>query len=102
MAEHIDLGRVRGTDGASAYQMALEEGYSGSEKEFYAVLASLENAPYLSCGGGTMTGTLNMGGGKITMVSDPAEDTDAATKGYVDGLVGAIGTALDAVNGEVI
>lgn len=35
----------------------------------------------------TMTGALNMGSHKITSVTDPTSDQDAATKKYVDGAV---------------
>lgn len=45
---------------------------------------------------------LNMGTHKLTNLATPTADTDAATKAYVDGLVGNIGTTLDAINGEVI
>ena len=34
--------------------------------------------------GGTMTGSLDMGSNKITNLSAPVDDTDAATKKYVD------------------
>lgn len=39
----------------------------------------------LPTSGGTMTGNLSMGGNALTNVKAPASDTDAATKGYVDG-----------------
>lgn len=34
--------------------------------------------------GGTMTGDIDLGGNALTNVKSPAEDADAATKGYVD------------------
>lgn len=39
---------------------------------------------YLALAGGTMTGALNMSSHKITSVTDPTSDQDAATKKYVD------------------
>lgn len=48
-----------GLPGKSAYQSAVEEGYTGTELEFYAALATLENAPFLPLSGGTMTGNLD-------------------------------------------
>lgn len=39
----------------------------------------------LPISGGTMTGAINMGGQSISGLNDPTEDTQAATKGYVDG-----------------
>jgi hypothetical protein len=41
-------------------------------------------ATKLNVGGGTMSGTLNMGNNKITNVATPASGTDAANKSYVD------------------
>lgn len=101
----VSLGKVKGdngADGKSPYQVAVEEGYNGTEAEFYAALVSLQNAPFLPTSGGTMSGPLNMGGQKITMIPDPESSTDAATMGYVDGLVGSINSTLDAINGEVV
>lgn len=37
--------------------------------------------------GGTMTGSINMGGKAITNLPDPTADTDAATKGYLESYV---------------
>lgn len=48
-----------GTDGKSAYQSAVEEGYTGTELEFYAALVTLEDAPFLPLSGGKMTGNLD-------------------------------------------
>lgn len=47
-------------------------------------------ANYLPLAGGTMSGDVDMGGQTITGLADPANSSDAATKGYVDALtVGA-------------
>ena len=47
-------------------------------------------ADYLELAGGTMSGDIAMGGNSITGLADPTDDSDAATKGYVDTLtVGA-------------
>lgn len=39
---------------------------------------------YLSLSGGTMAGTINMNNNKITNLSEPTSNQDAATKAYVD------------------
>lgn len=54
-------------DGESAYQSAVEAGYTGTEAEFYAALVTLQNAPFLPLSGGVMTGTVeaNTVGGVI-------------------------------------
>jgi len=46
----------------------------------------------------TMGGTIDMDGDKILNVGTPAADTDAANKGYVDGVVDAAPGALDTLN----
>lgn len=65
MANSIDVGIVKGIDGKSPYQVAVEEGYTGTEAEFYAALVSLQNAPFLPSNGGQMSGPLDMGGYRI-------------------------------------
>ena len=106
MAEkELRLGYVRGRDGIdgkSAYQAAVEEGYTGTEEQLYAALASLNGAPFLPTAGGTITGPLNMSGQKISFLGAPEAPADAVNKGYVDDTVGNINTILDTINGEVI
>jgi len=41
----VDLGRVVGIDGKSAYQTAVEGGYTGTEEEFAEFLASRQKLP---------------------------------------------------------
>lgn len=41
MANKLNLGRVKGTDGKSAYQAAVEGGYTGSESEFNSALSDV-------------------------------------------------------------
>lgn len=103
MAEkELRLGYVRGRDGKSPYEAAVEEGYTGTEAEFYAALVSLQNAPFLPLSGGTITGPLNMSGQKISFLGAPEAPADAVNKGYVDDTVGNINTILDTINGEVV
>lgn len=45
----------------------------------------------LPLAGGTMQGTINMNGNKITNLVTPTADSDAATKSYVDNLVSSSG-----------
>lgn len=47
-----------GSPGKSAYQSAVDAGYTGTEEEFYAALVTLKNAPFLPLSGGTLTGNL--------------------------------------------
>lgn len=52
----------------------------------------------LPISGGTMSGNINMGNNKITIVGNPTNDTDAANKQYVDAVADSIlpeVTALD-------
>lgn len=48
----------------------------------------LKDSTKLPLSGGTMTGAINMGSQKITSLATPTENTDAATKGYVDSIAG--------------
>ena len=124
MASELNLGRVKGTDGTpgtpgkdgkSAYQAAVEKGYTGTEEEFNTALAGMQNAPFLTPAGGDITDinvtgslttdgdiTVNLNGCRVQGVNTPTAATDAANKGYVDDLVGSINSLLDAINGEVV
>lgn len=130
MASELNLGRVKGMDGAtgpagpagqdgadgkSAYQAAVEKGYTGTEEEFNAALAGMQNAPFLPQSGGdvaavNITGslttdgniTVDLNGCRVQGVNGPASGTDAVNRQYVDGLVGNINSLLDAINGEVV
>ena len=44
----------------AAYEKAKEQGYTGTEAEFYAALVSLQNAPFLPLSGGTLQGTVKV------------------------------------------
>ena len=48
----------KGDTGKSAFQSAVEYGYTGSEAEFYAALVSLKDAPFLPLSGGELSGNL--------------------------------------------
>ena len=50
-----------GANGKSAYQAAVDAGYTGTEEQLSAALAALQNGPFLPTAGGTMTGNINMG-----------------------------------------
>ena len=105
MAEkELRLGYVRGRDGTngkdgvdgkSPYQAAVEEGYTGTEEQLYAALASLIGAPFLPTAGGTMTGPLNMSGQKISFLGAPEAPADAVTKDYVDKAKEALSKSID-------
>lgn len=67
MANKLNLGRVKGTDGTpgthgkdgkSAYQAAVDAGYTGTEADFNAALLTLKGSPFLPLSGGTMTGNI--------------------------------------------
>ena len=50
-----------GVSGKSAYQAAVEAGYTGTEEQLSAALAALQDGPFLPTAGGTMNGNINMG-----------------------------------------
>lgn len=47
-----------GAPGKSAFQSAQENGYTGSEAEFYAALVALKDGPFLPLKGGIVDGTI--------------------------------------------
>lgn len=49
-------------------------------------------------GGTPLTGPLSMGGNQINNLATPTSNSDAATKGYVDGEIAIINSALDSQN----
>lgn len=70
-----------GPAGKSAYQSAQENGYTGSEAEFYAALVALKDGPFLP-----LKGVALNDGAVISHLGNPTEEHHAATKGYVDGV----------------
>lgn len=57
-----------------------------------------EGKKYLPLQGGCMTGPINMKGQPLTGLNDPSEDSDAATKGYVDNIAPTFSQALGLAN----
>lgn len=73
---------IQGPEGKSAYEFAVEGGFTGTEAEFSGKLA----AQFLPTDGSVpMTGPIAMGGNKVTGMGTPVNSGDAATKSYVDG-----------------
>lgn len=70
---------AKGDRGKSAYEYAVEGGFRGSEADFKCDLANM-----MPKYGGVMTGALNMGGNPLTGLREPEEDSEAASKYYVD------------------
>lgn len=104
-----------GAAGKSAYQAAVEKGYTGTEEEFNTALAGMQGAPFLPLSGGTMTGDLKIEAHSLFMgpqdsVELKAPDTENAleinlggpgVKFYNANRLGNLGsptTATDAVN----
>lgn len=61
-----------GEDGASPYDVAVEQGYTGNEAQFYAALVSLQRAPFLPLAGGALTGSLNLNGHTLLLTANSA------------------------------
>ena len=55
---------------------------------------------HLSIFGGTMSGQLSMGNQRITYLSDPQDDHNAATKGYVTGLISGLALGLSQADAD--
>lgn len=114
--EWLESLKVKGDPGKSAYEYAVEAGYQGTEEGFaehmgqygktayeYAVdggfTGSVEDfqrklaGEYLPLGGGKMTGSIDMGGKKITNLETPTAEKDAVNKAYADEIKTAAGKA---------
>ena len=65
-----------GAAGKSAYQAAVEKGYTGTEEEFNTALAGMQSAPFLPLSGGFVNGALGAKSVEIKGTDDP-EDTAA-------------------------
>ncbi len=115
-----------GAAGKSAYQQAVDAGYTGTEAAFYAALVSLKDGPFLPLSGGTMAGDLKLAesavlelgqsyissdsgilslcpgseidaaNSKITNVSAPEFPMDAANRAFVDTQAVKYGTCATA------
>ncbi len=80
LAEAMENGDM-GTGEANVFLYAQKAGYSGTEEAFCQQLIT----PCLPLAGGTMEGSLSMGGKHLTGLASPEADTDAVTKAHVDG-----------------
>ena len=77
-AAPVALGNVA----AGALNATSTDAVNGSQ--LFAVQQTADGA--LQTTGGTLSGNLNLGGNRITGLAAPVDATDAATRGYVDGL----------------
>ena len=90
------LSAAKASIAASLQAMGVDPPSGTTLEQYAAQLAAIAAAaPWLSLTGGTMTGP-------IVLTGPPTDENHAANKQYVDGLVGAINAALDAINGEVV
>lgn len=80
LSQAKESGEFDGPQGKTAYEYAKDGGYTGTEEEFQAMLAT----QHLPLAGGTMQGAMAMGGNLISGLATPKSDTDAVTKAYVD------------------
>ena len=89
-----------GAAGKSAYQQAVDAGYTGTEAAFYAALVTLKDAPFLPKSGGAMTGNIVLGTGVLSFsggrfaLHDMGGDSDIFTASE-DGLILSYGADFD-------
>ena len=86
---------ITADEGYDALSQVTVEAIPAEYADVSGVTAAAAAAPWLSLTGGTMTGPIVLNG-------PPTDENHAANKQYVDGLVGDINAALDAINGEVV
>lgn len=89
--EGASVDRIERTSGTGApgttdtYTVYLTDGSTGGTFQVYNGANGTGTGDFMADGSVPMTGNLQMGGNRITNAGEPTADTDAATKGYVDG-----------------
>lgn len=95
--------RTSGTGEAGTtdtYTVYLTDGTEGGTFQVYNGANGTGSGDFMANGTVAMTGNLVMGGNRIINVGEPGEDTDAATKGYVDEAVAGVEVTTDAMPTE--
>lgn len=87
------------TGGSGRLENAVCEIFPPDDGSFDGPLLSMQTFLYFK--GISEDGVLKAGN-QIKLPSDPTQPLEAATKQYVDNLVGTINTTLDTINGEVV
>lgn len=84
------VGRIERTSGTGApgttdtYTVYLTDGQTGGTFQVYNGSNGTGSGDFMADGSVPMTGNLQMGGHKITDLAEPTDNTDAASKEYVD------------------
>lgn len=84
------VGRIERTSGTGApgttdtYTVYLTDGKTGGTFQVYNGSNGAGSGDFMADGSVPMTGDLQMGGHKITDLAEPTDNTDAASKEYVD------------------
>ena len=83
--DHIDRTSGTGAPGTTdTYTVYLTNGQTGGTFQVYNGSNGTGSGDFMADGSVPMTGALQMGGHKITNLAEPTDNTDAASKEYVD------------------
>lgn len=83
--DHIDRTSGTGAPGTTdTYTVYLTNGQTGGTFQVYNGSNGTGSGDFMADGSVPMTGDLQMGGHKITNLAEPTDNTDAASKEYVD------------------
>lgn len=83
--DHIERTSGTGAPGTTdTYTVYLTDGQTGGTFQVYNGSNGTGSGDFMSDGSVPMTGALQMGGHKITSLAEPTDNTDAASKEYVD------------------
>ena len=83
--DHIERTSGTGAPGTTdTYTVYLTNGQTGGTFEVYNGSNGTGSGDFMADGSVPMTGDLQMGGHKITNLAEPTDNTDAASKEYVD------------------
>lgn len=96
--EPVNIKGPPGTGGKTAYQYAVDGGYTGTEEEFKVLMGS---GPWLPLSGGELSGQLSVPGLKIADQQNSQYDKILGTHIVKDPAIAIEGTSTDAVIGVV-
>ena len=92
MAKNIEMNIKTESGYEILYPKSTPEQVGGTTQDW---VENYVSSNYLNLSGGTMNGSINMGGQKISNVAVPSENTDVVIKEYVDGKISIVDNKIN-------